>query len=168
MTRPSGVCPVCPAAAIAPGSEGGASVADFTELIDLITSTVQPDSWDTVGGAGSVKPYTTTLSLVIRQTQAVHQEIADLLTQLRRLQDLQVTVEVRFITVSDQFFERIGIDFDFNIQDNAGTGILPNSFGEPLPLRHRQLGGWNRPAGSTGSTGPAGPAGPAGPGGRVG
>ncbi|MFM8583779.1 MAG: DUF1598 domain-containing protein [Planctomycetaceae bacterium] len=37
--------------------QGGASVADFTDLIDLITSTVAPDSWDTVGGAGSVKPY---------------------------------------------------------------------------------------------------------------
>ncbi|MFN5297291.1 MAG: hypothetical protein ACK5HA_03245, partial [Planctomycetaceae bacterium] len=37
--------------------QGGASVADFTDLIDLITSTVSPDSWDTVGGAGSIKPY---------------------------------------------------------------------------------------------------------------
>jgi general secretion pathway protein D len=43
---------------------------------------------------------------------------------LRRNQDLQVTIEVRFITLSDTFFERIGVDFDFNIED--GTGISTN------------------------------------------
>jgi len=63
----------------------------------------------------------------------VHEEIADLLRQLRRLQDLQVTVECRFITVSDSFFERIGIDFDFNLQNTIGNGSLPNTFGQPLP-----------------------------------
>jgi general secretion pathway protein D len=55
------------------------------------------------------------LSLVISQTQEVHEEIADLLEQLRRLQDLQVTIEVRFITLNDNFFERIGVNFDFSI-----------------------------------------------------
>ena len=34
-----------------------------------------------------------------------------------RLQDLQVTIEVRLVSVSDRFFERIGIDFDFDVQD---------------------------------------------------
>jgi type II secretory pathway component GspD/PulD (secretin) len=58
-------------------------------------------------------------SLVIRQTQQAHEEIQDLLAQLRRLQDLQVSIEVRFVTVSDKFFERIGIDFDFNMQGTA-------------------------------------------------
>src|SRR5262249_37459617 len=42
---------------------------------------------------------TTTLSLVVRQTPAVHDEIANLLGQLRRLQDLQVTLELSVITV---------------------------------------------------------------------
>jgi general secretion pathway protein D len=37
---------------------------------------------------------------------------------------LQVTVEVRFIRLTDSFFERIGVDFDFNIED--GTGISTN------------------------------------------
>src|SRR5258707_9626882 len=77
-------------------------------------------------------PYRTTLSLVIPQTQAVHEEIADLLGQLRRLQDLQVTIECRFITVLDNFFERIGIDFNFNLQSNVGNQ-LPTTFGQPVP-----------------------------------
>ena len=104
----------------APGSMGGATQADFDTLIDLITSTIAPQSWDTVGGPGSIEGFPTNLSLVVSQTQEVHEQIADLLDQLRRLQDLQVTIEVRFITLNDTFFERIGIDFDFEVDDNTG------------------------------------------------
>ena len=104
-----------------PGAAGGAALADFDTLIELITSTVEPDSWDTIGGPGAIEPFPTNLSLVISQTQEVHDQIADLLTQLRRLQDLQVTIEVRFITLQDNWFERIGVDFDFDIDDNVTT-----------------------------------------------
>ena len=98
---------------------GGGSQADFQSLIDLIQNTVSPQSWNTVGGQGAIQPFATNLSIVVSQTQEVHEEIADLLEQLRRLQDLQVTIEVRFIRLNDTFFERIGVDFDFNIQ----TGV---------------------------------------------
>ncbi len=101
-----------------PGGMGGGAMADFEPLINLITTTIAPTTWDDVGGAGTVEQFEANLSLVISQTQEVHEEIADLLEQLRRLQDLQVTIEVRFITLNDQFFERIGVDFDFNINDN--------------------------------------------------
>ena len=103
------------------GGMGGASGADFDTLINLISSTVAPNSWDDVGGPGSMAPFEGNLSLVISNTQEVHDEIVDLLEQLRRLQDLQVTIEVRFITLQDNFFERIGVDFDFDIRD--GTGL---------------------------------------------
>ena len=36
---------------------GGAAQADFTPLIELITSTIEPDSWSDVGGPGSVKEF---------------------------------------------------------------------------------------------------------------
>ncbi|NCY02631.1 MAG: hypothetical protein EBX36_06895, partial [Planctomycetia bacterium] len=98
---------------------GGGSQADFQSLIDLIQNTVAPQSWNTVGGQGAIQPFATNLSIVVSQTQEVHEEIADLLEQLRRLQDLQVTIEVRFIRLNDTFFERIGVDFDFNIQTNV-------------------------------------------------
>jgi general secretion pathway protein D len=102
-----------------PGGMGGGVQADFDSLIDLITTTIAPESWVDVGGPGSIKEFATNLSLVVSQTQDVHEQIADLLQQLRRLQDLQVTIEVRFITLSDRFFERIGVDFDFHIDDNT-------------------------------------------------
>ncbi|MCE5269472.1 MAG: hypothetical protein LLG00_16470, partial [Planctomycetaceae bacterium] len=101
-----------------PGGAGGATQPDFDSLIELIKSTVKPTSWDDVGGSGSIANFETNLTIVVSQTQEVHEEIADLLEQLRRLQDLQVTIEVRFITLNDNFFERIGVSFDFNINDN--------------------------------------------------
>lgn len=105
------------------GAAGGASLADFDTLIELITTTIEPDTWEEVGGQGSISGFPTNLSLIVGQTQDVHEQIADLLAQLRRFQDLQVTIEVRFITLNDNFFERIGIDFDFDIDDN--TGLTP-------------------------------------------
>ena len=38
-------------------ARGGGSQADFESLIELITSTVRPTSWDTVGGPGSIKGF---------------------------------------------------------------------------------------------------------------
>jgi len=114
-----------------PGGLGGAASADFDSLIDLITSTVEHDSWMENGtGEGEIQPFPTNLSLVVSQTQRVHEQVADLLEQLRRLQDLQVTIEVRFIRLTDSFFERIGIDFDFNIQDR--TGLTDIQSGTPF------------------------------------
>ena len=110
------------------GSAGG-SAADFSQLIELITQTIAPTTWNTVGGPGSVMQFETNLSLVVSQTQEAHEEIADLLDQLRRLQDLQVTIEVRFITLDDSFAERIGVDFDFNIQTGGGSPL--NATGIP-------------------------------------
>jgi general secretion pathway protein D len=115
---PKGIRPATPAGMF-PGSMGGAALADFDTLIELITQTIAPDTWADAGGAGAIEPFPTNLSLVISQTQDVHDQIADLLEQLRRLQDLQVAIEVRFITLSDNFFERIGVDFDFQIDDNV-------------------------------------------------
>jgi general secretion pathway protein D len=104
-----------------PGGAGGGTNADFDTLIDLITQTVAPATWDHNGGKGNIAASPTNLSLVVSQTQEVHEQIVDLLEQLRRMQDLQVTIEVRFITLSDSFFERIGVDFDFNIVKNVSN-----------------------------------------------
>ena len=139
---------------------------DFRGLTELITSTIEPESWIENGGEGTIARHPGTLSLIINQTQEVHQEIADLLDQLRRLQDLQVTVEVRFITVADRFFERIGIDFDFNINDNLSDKALDSSllplapFGAIDPVNGGQIGALG--GGGAAGGGAAGGAGGAG------
>jgi general secretion pathway protein D len=109
-----------------PGGLGRGAQPDFDSLTELITSTIAPQSWQEVGGPGAITGYENNLSLVVSQTQEVHEQIADLLEQLRRLQDLQVTIEVRFITLADNFFERIGVDFNASINDNTGlNNFLP-------------------------------------------
>ena len=75
-------------------------------LIDLISTTIAPHDWEQVGGIGSMQFNSATLSLVIRTTANVHQEIAELLSQLRRLQDIQVTLEMSLISVQDDLIPR--------------------------------------------------------------
>ncbi|MBS0211419.1 MAG: hypothetical protein JSS27_20960 [Planctomycetes bacterium] len=111
-----------------PGGLGGGVQPDFDSLMELITQTIAPQSWTEVGGAGAIKEFPTNLSLVISQTQEVHEQIAELLEQLRRLQDLQVTIEVRFINLSDTFYEKMGINFDINIPSNVPQSTLNNQF----------------------------------------
>jgi len=100
---------------------GGVTEADFEPLINLIQSTIAPDEWaDTGNGDGTIQPFVPNLSLIVSQTQDVQDQIGDLLKRLRELNDVQIVVEVRFITLRDTFFERIGVDFDFNINENSG------------------------------------------------
>jgi general secretion pathway protein D len=98
---------------------GGAAMADFDTLMNLIQQTIDPDSWLINGGTSTILPYPANLSLVVSAPQTTHEKITDLLESLRRLQDLQVTIEVKFITLNDNFFERIGVDFDLRIDDNV-------------------------------------------------
>lgn len=39
------------------GGAGGASLADFTSLIDLIQTTVSPDTWEALGGPSTMREY---------------------------------------------------------------------------------------------------------------
>ena len=111
------------------GAAGGGSFADFQSLMDLIQTTIMPDTWEALGGPSSMSPYPQNLSLVISTTSEVHDQIADLLESLRRLQNLQITIEVRFITLSDTFAEQIGVDFQVQFDDRAQT--LPTDSGGP-------------------------------------
>jgi hypothetical protein len=76
-------------------------------LIQVITSTIQPDSWAARGSRGTIDYFPLTMSLVINQTAGVQEQVANMLTALRRQQDLEVAVEVRVLTVSDAVFEKI-------------------------------------------------------------
>jgi type II secretory pathway component GspD/PulD (secretin) len=90
-------------------------------LIKLVTNTVAPQSWAEVGGAGTIDYMPIGMALVVNQTPDVQEQVADLLEALRRLQDLEVAVEVRMITLAETFFERIGLDFALNIKTDHST-----------------------------------------------
>jgi type II secretory pathway component GspD/PulD (secretin) len=95
---------------------GGPKVTIEERLIKLVTATVHPESWAEVGGKGTIQYYPLGLGLVVNQTQDIQEQVFDLLQALRRLQELEVAIEIRLISVSESFFEFIGVDFDINIQ----------------------------------------------------
>jgi type II secretory pathway component GspD/PulD (secretin) len=100
---------------------------------------------------GSIYPYFLGLSLIIRHTNEVHDEIVDLLKQLRRMQDIQVTIEARFITLRDVYAEAIGVDFDFQIQSDAYQA--KSSFAQEQPDPFYPAGSGGSTTGGTGATG---------------
>jgi RNA polymerase sigma factor (sigma-70 family) len=56
-------------------------------LIHLITRTIEPASWDVMGGSGTVEYYPLSRALVVNQTPDVQEQIAGFLADLRRLTD---------------------------------------------------------------------------------
>jgi len=82
---------------------------DFDTLIDLISSTVSPNSWDEVGGSGSLVPFEGNLSLVVQQTEDVHEEIVSLLAQLRRLQESKVLLRATNLKLTTRLTKKLGI-----------------------------------------------------------
>jgi thiol-disulfide isomerase/thioredoxin len=66
---------------------------NFEKLKRLVTDTIEPASWQSRGGAASITQYDKTLSLIVRQTPAVHRQLRAFLLSLRALQDWQVCLE---------------------------------------------------------------------------
>lgn len=120
-----------------PGVEGGQGRllvnggigSDFTELIDLIANI--PVNSSPVEALPKISAERISVQNIRVEPVDVHQQIQGLLAQLRRLQGLQVTVEVRFVTVDDSFFERIGVDFDFDVEEQTGGLSMKKLPGQP-------------------------------------
>lgn len=167
--QPDGMMPMGTGASATTGERD----INFEPLIRLIKTSIAPGTWsndhsalEAMGsaygqggglggeaaaeGVGSITPFYLNISLIIRQTSEVHEEIVELLRQLRRLQDLQVSIEVRFITVDDSFFELIGVDFDFMLQSDA-VG-RKSSFAVPNPAFFPFPGGTAGTGGGTATT----------------
>ena len=66
-----------------PGAATNRPGLDFQPLIEDITSTIAPTTWDDVGGPGGIRGFANSAAIVISQTTAVHEEIADFLQALR-------------------------------------------------------------------------------------
>jgi Flp pilus assembly secretin CpaC len=101
-------------------------------LMDLIKGTVAPHTWKDMGGQGHIQYYPLGMALIVNQTQEVQGDIADLLAALRRLQDMEIAIEMRLVSVSEAFYERIGVDFNVNLSTHVSPGtqaqLLNSSF----------------------------------------
>lgn len=67
------------------GARGGGALDQrgAAELINLITTTIDPETWENLGGNGSIFYYSNLQVLVIRQTQEVHEKIGGIDRGLR-------------------------------------------------------------------------------------
>src|SRR5262249_20522139 len=102
-------------------TKGGGGGTREDQLIQLIQNTIQPRSWAAMGGQGTIDYFPMTMTLVINQTQDIQEQVRDLLETLRRLQDAEVAVEIRLISIAEGFFERMGVDFNINIKTDHNT-----------------------------------------------
>ena len=59
------------------------------DLIKLITTKIDPDSWECAGGCGKIQYFPLGMSLVVVNTKEVQKKVADFLQNLRQLQDRQ-------------------------------------------------------------------------------
>src|SRR5262249_37428619 len=101
-TGPACVAPGCPA----PQARGPQKTLE-DRLIRLIVSTINPESWDVNGGRGTIDYFPLGMVITVNQTPEVHEKVAELVAYLRHLQDEQIAVEVRVISVPQGFGEKV-------------------------------------------------------------
>ncbi len=77
------------------------------QLTNLIKDNIAKGSWKEESNSIEIRHGT----LIIRQTANIHKQIESLLNDLRKATGLLVTIEARFLTVSDDFLEDVGVDW---------------------------------------------------------
>jgi type II secretory pathway component GspD/PulD (secretin) len=91
---------------------------DPAALVEFIQKNVAPTSWESPGVAIDHRGGST---LFVSQTPEVHELIAQLLTNMRNQQSLQVNISVQILDVKKGFFEEIGVQFT----DHDADGVIP-------------------------------------------
>jgi Flp pilus assembly secretin CpaC len=107
------------------------------EIVTIIQETIAPESWLINGGEGTITRTANDYRLIISQTPQIHLKIQKLLDDLRKSKGEQVSIETRFLFVTENFLEDIGIDTNFLIKTgNSFTddiAILQDSAAFTLP-----------------------------------
>jgi len=109
--------------------EREANVVNNSMLEDLIRQTIEPDSWD-ADERNSIR-ITENGIMTVNQTPDVHDQIRDLLENLREATGIMVDIQARFMKVEDNFLEDIGIDLRGLGAPGKGTATGFNDFGNP-------------------------------------
>lgn len=100
-------------------------VSSADTLLSLIQDNIQPDTW-TDDSNRTISAMEGTL--VVKTTADVHEQIRQLMSDLRRNTNTLVNIETRFIEVEDSFLEDIGVDLRGL---DAATGGSLEDFGQP-------------------------------------
>jgi type II secretory pathway component GspD/PulD (secretin) len=92
-------------------------------IIQMIQETVAPDTWLLNGGEGTISSHGN--RLVISQTPQVHEQVQKLLTvDLRESLGQQVSIEARFLFVTENFLEDIGFNMTMNVSPFGKFGRM--------------------------------------------
>jgi hypothetical protein len=84
----------------------GKAISTEDNLIWLITHTVAPGGWSEKGGPGTINYFPLTMSLVVKQTPEIQTQVAQLLSSLRREQDVEASAEIIFVRLPESFCKR--------------------------------------------------------------
>jgi type II secretory pathway component GspD/PulD (secretin) len=103
------------------GEETKTPEQSLQDLIDLIKQVITPGTWDE-GSGNAIRGRAGTI--VVTHTPETQKKVDKLLSDLRKTRALQVSIDIRFITLTDAFLESIGFDW-------TGSGN-PVAQGTPL------------------------------------
>ncbi len=107
------------------GTHEGENNQLVRQIMEIIQTTVEPGSWSETGsGTGTLRELNG--QLIVYNTSDAHRQVSDLLSQLRETRALMIAVEGRFLIVTSNFLEEIGVDLDFVF--NAGTAGFDPAF----------------------------------------
>jgi Flp pilus assembly secretin CpaC len=103
------------------------------DIKEIIRDQVEPDSWRESGGDASLHELNG--QMIVYNTSEAHSQTRALLSQLREARALMIGVEARFLIVSSNFLEELGVDLDFVFNQgsagydpaftNGASGIAP-------------------------------------------
>ncbi len=106
---------------------------DPDSLIELIKAATGEDNWpEEAGGFGTISHHRG--QLIVINTRDIHKKVAAILDNLRRNTGIFVVMEVRFIDITDDFLEDIGVDY-------RGLGNGGSTLGTPFAMIANQSGG---------------------------
>jgi len=95
---------------------GVQAVLTGEKLTELIKASVEPESWD----KEQYSIAETSGQLLVVHTEDVQEQIRSLLNDMRRFSGMMVAIEARFLEVTDDFMEHVGVDWR-GIGDNNLT-----------------------------------------------
>ncbi len=82
---------------------------ELDEFVDIIQRVVAPDTW---GGDSGAQIGEFQGSMVVTQSAVVHQQVEELLRQLRNQRGTQIHVKVKFLSVENALLEEIGVSWN--------------------------------------------------------
>ncbi len=107
----------------------GEDTEEIDDFIDLLQEVVSPDSWDQDGI--SIEEYNG--NMVVTQTPDVHAQVDELLRRLRHQRGVQISVQVKWLDVTDSMLELITMQW----RDYSSFTVTPQNIASParpLPL----------------------------------